>query len=111
MFEEVRERMKEEERDKRYVLTSEYDEECYLTDANVEGEHCASDTEIYYVDDSFCINENCPFYNLITEDFPVIDDGDENKPISHHTEKRPIAEYCDFINDYSFNCFGCIKNK
>ena len=111
MSKEMREKIKEEEYERYYLLNTEPNEEYYLTGAEMEGEYYISDTEMYDSDDSFFINERCPFYNLITEDYPVIDDGDDNNPISRHTEKRPIAEYCNFVNDYSFNCCGCAKNE
>ena len=74
-------------------------------------EHYISNAKICECNDAFFINEECPFYNLITEEYFVIDDDDEGVLISHRVEKRPIAEYCNFINDYSFNCYKCENNN
>ena len=70
-------------------------------------EYYISNTETYECEDSFFVNQKCPFYNLITDEYFVIDDRCECDSVSHSIEKRPIAEYCDYINDYFFNCMSC----
>lgn len=49
------------------------------------------------------VNEKCRYYNLMTAEQLVFDDVDNKGHINaYHYENIPVAEFCNYYNDYDF---------